>query len=146
MLIAGGVVPFTEGVPAALLRELGVDVPAECVDGRGFTYPRLTTLPMGFGPSPGIAQAAHEAVLYGREGAGSEQARQLEPVVSPTARWSGQRVPDVESPEASAPHALVIDDLLVFRQVLRRSRLWTMCAWMIAPHAARRRGLRWLLC
>ena len=135
-----------KGVPAALLRELGVDVPAECVDGRGFTYPRLTTLPMGFGPSPGIAQAAHEAVLYGREGAGSEQARQLEPVVSPTARWSGQRVPDVESPEASAPHALVIDDLLVFRQVLRRSRLWTMCAWMIAPHAARRRGLRWLLC
>ena len=73
---------------------------------------------MGFGPSPGIAQAAHEAVLYGREGAGSEKARQLEPVVSPTARWSGQRVPDVESPEASAPHALVIDDLLLFRQVL----------------------------
>ena len=35
----------------------------------------------------------------------------------PAARWSGQRVPDVESPEASAPHALVIDDLLLFRQV-----------------------------
>ena len=72
---------------------------------------------MGFGSSPGIAQAAHEAVLYGEAGTGSEQARQLPPVVSPAARWSGQRVPDVDSPEASAPHALVIDDLLMFRQV-----------------------------
>ena len=106
-----------KGVPAVLLSEIGVEVPPECVDGRGYTYPRLTTLPMGFGPSPGIAQAAHEAVLYGEEGAGSEQARQLAPVVRPAARWSGQRVPDVESPEASAPHALVIDDLLLFRQV-----------------------------
>ena len=99
-----------------LLREIGVEVPPECVDGLGYTYPRLTTLPMGFGPSPGIAQAAHEAVLYGEEGAGSEQARQLAPVVRPAARWSGQRVPDVESPEASAPHALVIDDLLLYQQ------------------------------
>ena len=106
-----------KGVQAELLRGLGVEVPPECVDGRGYTYPRLTTLPMGFGPSPGIAQAAHEAVLYGEAGVGSEQARQLPPVVSPAARWSGQRVPDVDSPEASAPHALVIDDLLMFRQV-----------------------------
>ena len=106
-----------KGVPAALLRDVGVEVPAECVDSRGYTFPRLTTLPMGFGPSPGIAQAAHEAVLYGKEGAGSEQAQQLEPVVRPAARWSGQRVPDVDSPEASAPHALIIDDLLMFRQV-----------------------------
>ena len=45
------------------------------------------------------------------------QARQLPPVVSPAARWSDQRVPDVDSPEASAPHALVIDDLLMLRQV-----------------------------
>ena len=109
-----------KGVPAALLRELGVEVPAECVDRRGYTYPRLTTLPMGFGPSPGIAQAAHEVVLYGKEGTGSEHARQLEPVVRPAARWSGQRVPDVESAEASTPHALVIDDLIMFRQVLPR--------------------------
>ena len=29
-------------------------------------------------------------------------------------------MPDVECPEASAPHALVIDDLLLFRQVLLR--------------------------
>ena len=106
-----------KGVSAALLRDLGVEVPPECVDGRGYTYPRLTTLPMGFGPSPGIAQAAHEAVLYGEAGVGSEPARRLAPVVSPAARWSGQRVPDMESPAASAPHALIIDDLLLFRQV-----------------------------
>ena len=106
-----------KGVSAALLREIGVEVPPDCVDDRGYTYPRLTTLPMGFGPSPGIAQAAHEAVLYGADGIGSEQARRLAPVVRSAARWSGQRVPQVESPEASAPHALVIDDLLLFRQV-----------------------------
>ena len=60
-----------KGVPAALIREVGVEVPPDCIDSRGYTYPRLTTLPMGFGPSPGIAQAAHEAVLYGEDGAGS---------------------------------------------------------------------------
>ena len=76
---------------------------------------------MGFGPSPDIAQAAHEAVLYGADGIGSEQARRHAPVVCSAARWSGQRVPDVGSPEASAPHALVIDDLLLFRQVPLRS-------------------------
>ena len=109
-----------KGEPAALLREVGVEVPPDCVDIRGYTYPRFTTLPMGFGLPPGIARAAHEAVLYGEDGAGSEQARQLAPVVRSAARWSGQRVPDVDSPEASAPHALVIDDLLLFRQVLLR--------------------------
>ena len=56
-----------KGIPAALLREVGVDVPPDCVDRRGYTFPRLTTLPMGFGPSPGIAQAADEAILYGRK-------------------------------------------------------------------------------
>ena len=106
-----------KGIPAALLREVGVDVPADCVDSRAYTFPRLDTLPIGFGPSPGIAQAAHEAVLYGKEGTGSDRARQLAPVVRPAARWSRQRVPDVDSPEASAPHALIIDDLLLFRQV-----------------------------
>ena len=106
-----------KAVKAALLREIGIEVPQECVDSHGYTYPRLTTLPMGFGPSPGIAQAAHEAVLYGSAGSGSELAHKLAPVVHPAARWSGVRVPDVESPEASAPHALVIDDLLLFRQV-----------------------------
>ena len=106
-----------KGVSAALLREIGVEVPPDCVDDRGYTYPRLTTLPMGFGPSPGIAQAAHETALHGADGIGSEQARRLAPVVRSAARWSGQRVPQVESPEASAPHALVIDDLLLIRQV-----------------------------
>ena len=50
-----------KGVPAALLREAGVEVSADCVDDSGYTLPRLTTLLMGFGPSPGIAQAAHES-------------------------------------------------------------------------------------
>ena len=35
-----------KGVSAALLREIGVEVPPDCVDDRGYTYPRLTTLPM----------------------------------------------------------------------------------------------------
>ena len=106
-----------KGIPAALLRDIGIDVPADRVDSRGMTFPRLTTLPMGFGPSPGIAQSAHECILYGSAGSGSTRARQLEPVVRPEARWSGQRVPDVDSPHAEAPHALIIDDLLMFRQV-----------------------------
>ena len=110
-----------KGIPAALLRDIGIDVPADRVDSRGMTFPRLTTLPMGFGPSPGIAQSAHECILYGSAGSGSTRARQLEPVVRPEARWSGQRVPDVDSPHADAPHALIIDDLLMFRQVLQRS-------------------------
>ena len=78
-----------KGIPAILLRNIGVEVPADCVDHRGLTYPRLTTLPTGFGPSPGIAQSAHECILYGSAGAGSELARQLAPVVAPEARWSG---------------------------------------------------------
>ena len=73
-------------MPAALLREVGVEVPPDCVDSRGYTYPRLTTLPMGIGPSPSISQVAHEAVLYGEDEAGSEQARQLAPVVRSEAR------------------------------------------------------------
>ena len=109
-----------KGIPAALLRDIGIDVPADRVDSRGMTFPRLTTLPMGFGPSPGIAQSAHECILYGSAGSGSTRARQLEPVVRPEARWSGQRVPDVDSPHAEAPHALIIDDLLMFRQVPQR--------------------------
>ena len=110
-----------KGIPAALLRKIGIDVPADRVDSRGMTFPRLTTLPMGFGPSPGIAQSAHECVLYGSAGSGSALARQLEPVVRPEARWSGQRVPTVDSPHAATPHALIIDDLLLFRQVPDKS-------------------------
>ena len=85
-----------KGEPAALLREVGVEVPPDCVDIRGYTYPRFTTLPMGFGLPPGIARAAHEAVLYGDYGAGAEQARQLAPVVcsaSRPCRWKARRLP-----------------------------------------------------
>ena len=56
-------------------------------------------------------------VVYGSAGPGSELARQLAPVVAPEARWSGLRVPSVDSPGATTPHALIIDDLLLFRQV-----------------------------
>ena len=42
-------------VPASALRAAGVEVPDSAVDERGYTHTRLTTLPMGFGPSPGIA-------------------------------------------------------------------------------------------
>ena len=57
-----------KGIPAALLRDIGVEVLAECVDHRGLTYPRLTTLPMAVDPSPGIAQTAKECELSGRDG------------------------------------------------------------------------------
>ena len=104
-------------VSAAALRAAGVDVPAGAVDAAGFTHPRLTTLPMGFGPSPGIAQGAHEAVLYGSAGEGSSLARTLEPVLDPAARWSSEHVPEPGSAAARAPHAVVVDDVLLFRQV-----------------------------
>ena len=62
-------------VSAAALRAAGLDVPAAAVDAAGFTHPRLTTLQMGFGPSPGIAQGAHDVVLYGAADEGSELAQ-----------------------------------------------------------------------
>ena len=76
---------------------------------------------MGFGPSPGIAQGAHEAILYGAAGEGSELAQRLEPVLNPAARWSSEHVPELDSPAARTPHAVVVDDVLLFRQVLARA-------------------------
>ena len=109
-------------VLAADLRAAGVMVPGAAVDGRGNTWPRLTTLPMGWKPSPGIAQGAREAKLYGSSGRGSDRARALPPVLDPAARWSSLRVPELDTPEARAPHALVVDDLLLFRTVPRAAR------------------------
>ena len=109
-------------VLAADLRDAGVAVPVAAGDAGGYTWPRLTTLPMGWKPSPGIAQGSHEAVLYGSLGGGSELARALPPVLEPAARWSSERVPELDSPGARTPHALVVDDLLLFRMVPRRKR------------------------
>jgi len=103
-------------LPAVSLKGLGVDVPAEAVDAQGNTHPRLTTCPMGWKPAPAVAQASNEAVLYGAQGTGSAKARELVPVVDLAARLSSRRVP-----EGQRPHALVIDDLLLFRQVPRGS-------------------------
>ena len=89
------------------LRALGVHVPGSCTGSGGFTTPRLTTLPMGWGPSPAIAQAGHEAVLYG-------QVSGLPGVLDPVSRFSSQRTP---AEGLSHFHALVIDDLLLFRLV-----------------------------
>ena len=109
-------------VNAEKLRGCGVDVPAEVIDANGFVHPRVTTLPMGWGPSPAVAQGAHEAVLYGNLGDGSKLARQLPAVLDPAARWSAFRRPDLDSSAFAMPHALVIDDLLLFRQVPREVR------------------------
>ena len=107
---------------AKALQDLGVAVPDAAIDEHGYTHPRLTTLPMGWKPSPGIAQGAREAVLYGAFGRGSMRARSLLPVLDPAARWSSTRVPKLDTPEASAPHALVVDDVLLFRMVPRAAR------------------------
>ncbi len=99
-------------VSARSLRKAGVEVPFSAVDDRGMTTPLLTTLPMGWGPSPSLAQGGHEAVLYGSAGDGSELAKGFSPVVDPSGRYSSQRVPDAA---ASVWHSMVIDDLLLFR-------------------------------
>ena len=75
-----------KGIPAALLRDIGIDAPADRVDSRGITFPRLTTLPMGFGPSPGIAQSAHDCILYGSVGSGSTRACRTLTVRAPKRR------------------------------------------------------------
>ena len=106
-----------EPVSAANLRAEGVDVAEEDIDDDGFCHPQLTTLPMGWIASPALAQGAHENVLYGSRGDGSEKARALSAVVDPSARWSSQRVPQLGTDAARAPHALIVDDLLLFRQV-----------------------------
>ena len=108
-----------KGLEANKLRSLGYEVPAEAVDSHGRAYPRCTTVPMGWGPAPGLAQGAHEAILYGRKGEGSERAQALEPVLDPAARWSGLRTPAESSAAAAAPHTIVVDDVLLFKQVER---------------------------
>jgi hypothetical protein len=102
-------------VQAATLVQRGAYLQPGVVDADGFTHPRYLTLPMGWGPSPGIAQSAHEAILYGGHGIGSDRAQALEPVLSPAARWSSKRVPNIDSTYSGVPHALVVDDLMLFR-------------------------------
>ena len=77
---------------------------------------------MGWKPSPGIAQGSDEAVLCGALGRGSDLARAIPPVLEPAARWSSERVPELDTPGARTPHALVVDDLLPLRMVPRRKR------------------------
>ena len=101
-------------VDARELAAAGVKVAAEAIDGSGCCHPKLTTLPMGWAPSPGVAQGAHEAILYGAAGVGSERARLLAPLLRPADRWTSTTVP---GPEVTTPHALVIDDLVLFREV-----------------------------
>ena len=103
-------------VKASHLRAAGVSVPSSLVDSRGYTHPRLATVPMGWSPAPGLSQGGHECVLYGSSGEGSEKARAMPPVLDPAARWSSEAVPELDSNAASAPHALVVDDLVLFRQ------------------------------
>ena len=109
-------------VKASQLRAAGVEVPQSRIDSRGYSWPRLTTIPMGWGPAPGVCQGAHEAILYGAKGSGSDTARALQPVLDPAARWSSVSVPELGTPAAAAPHALIVDDLLLFRQRKRRGR------------------------
>ena len=120
-------------VKASHLRAAGVSVPRSSIDARGYTHPRLTTIPMGWSPAPGLTQGGHESLLYGSDGDGSEKARAMPPVLDPAARWSSESVPDLDSDASSAPHALVVDDLLLFRQqrrqraVAKDSRLVDAC-------------------
>ena len=41
-------------VKASLLKKAGVDVPRSSIDRRGFVWPRLSTIPMGWAPAPGL--------------------------------------------------------------------------------------------
>ena len=82
----------------------GIVVPADAVDSVGRTYPGVSTLPMGFVAAPSIAQGAHESVLYGCKGSGSEDARALAPVLQPAARLSSRNQPELDSAAASEPH------------------------------------------
>ena len=109
-------------VKASLLKKAGVDVPRSSIDRRGFVWPRLSTIPMGWAPAPGLTQGGHECILYGAHGDGSEKARALQPVLDPAARWSSESVPELDTDAAAAPHALIVDDLLLFRQRTRSRR------------------------
>ena len=108
-------------VSAEALAQHGIVVPLDKVDSAGRTHPRLSTLPMGFVAAPSIAQGAHESVLYGSEGSGSDDARALAPALHPAARLSSRNQPALDSAAAREPHAIVIDDVLCFRQVQRRA-------------------------
>ena len=46
-------------------------------------------------------------ILPTEDGEESEKANNLKPVLDPAARWSSERVPEVDSAAAAAPHALV---------------------------------------
>ena len=85
-------------VSAKALEKHGITVPADQVDDAGNTHPRLSTLPMGFLAAPSIAQGAHESVLYGAEGTGSDEARALAPVLNPASRLSSRRQPEIGTP------------------------------------------------
>ena len=98
---------------AKRLRACGVDVPDDAIAADGMTHPRITTVPMGWKAAPSVAQSAHEAVLYGEKGEGSQKARMMNPVLDTSARLSSSRTPE----DTSRAHAIVIDDLLMFRQV-----------------------------
>ena len=106
-------------VSAKALAKHGITVPPERVDSAGNTHPRLSTLPMGFVAAPAIAQGAHESVLYGAEGIGSDEARALPPALNPASRLSSRRQPEIDTPAAREPHVIVIDDVLCFRRVPR---------------------------
>jgi hypothetical protein len=69
---------------------------------------------MGFASAPAVAQGAHEAILYGEKGDGSERAKVLSAVLDPGERWSSTRTPPAS---ATTAHALVQDDLMLFEMV-----------------------------
>ena len=104
-------------VRAVALEAYGIVIPPEQIDESGMTHGRLSTLPMGFKAAPSIAQGAHECVVYGAEGSGSPDAKALPPALDPAARLSSRRQPEVGTAAAREPHALVIDDVLCFRQI-----------------------------
>ena len=108
-------------VRASHLRRAGVDFPRSSVDARGYCWPRLAIIPIGRGPAPGVSHGGHESVPYGEKGEESDKAKSLKAVLDPAARWSSENVPEIASAMAAAPHALVVDDLMLFRQ-LKRSR------------------------
>ena len=105
------------------------------------THGRLSTLPMGFKAAPSIAQGAHECVLvvYGAEGSGSPDAKALPPTLDPAARLSSRRQPEVGTAAAREPHALVIDDVLCFRQIPTGMRRSTAEAKRQAQHVCSER-------
>ena len=97
-------------VSAEALAKHGITVPPDQVDSAGNTHPRLSTLPMGFLVAPPIAQGAHESVLYGAEGTGSDEARGLAPALKPASRLSSRRQPEIDTLAAREPHVIVIDE------------------------------------